>query len=266
MIDTAPDHDDILRLAAPNPGPMTLDGTNTYVVGRDPAYVIDPGPAVESHAEAVRAAAGERGGLAGALLTHSHADHSAGVSLLGAPLLWGEVSDLDEGAVLSRPHPAYSGQDSSGIGGEVGPFEVIPTPGHAADHVCFAIGEVVFCGDLVLGRGSSIVPPAAMGGSLAEYMASLERLLALEADLLCPGHGPWITDPQAKLEEYLAHRREREAKLVAALEAGERDGEKLLDAAWDDVPAPMRPAAMLAMEAHLEKLGGEGRLPPGVAD
>ena len=259
MIDTAPDHDDILRLVAPNPGPMTLDGTNTYVVGRDPAYVIDPGPAVESHAEAVRAAAGERGGLAGALLTHSHADHSAGVSLLGAPLLWGEVSDLDEGAMVAPP-------PSAARAGEVGPFEVIPTPGHAADHVCFAIGEVVFCGDLVLGRGSSIVPPAAMGGSLAEYMASLERLLALEADLLCPGHGPWITDPRAKLEEYLAHRREREAKLVAALEAGERDGEKLLDAAWDDVPAPMRPAAMLAMEAHLEKLGGEGRLPPGVAD
>ena len=258
MIDLAPGHPEIARIVAPNPGPMTLEGTNTYVVGRDPAYVIDPGPAIESHVEAVRAAAGERGGLSGALLTHSHADHSAAVSLLGAPLLWGEVSDLDEGAMVA---PALTAARA----GEVGPFEVIPTPGHAADHVCFAIGGVVFCGDLVLGRGSSIVPPAAMGGSLAEYMASLALLRAMELGLICPGHGPWITEPEAKLAEYAKHRLERERKLLAALEAGEREPDRLLEAAWDDVPLAMRSVAAVAMTAHLEKLEAEGRLPGDVS-
>ncbi len=147
----------------------------------------------------------------------------------------------------------------------IGPFTVLPSPGHASDHVCFAREDgVTFCGDLILGHGSSIVPPASMGGSLADYMDSLERLAALRPSLLCPGHGPWITDPAAKIAEYIAHREEREAKLVAALDAGDRDRERLLDAAWDDVPEPMRPAAAVAMQAHLEKLAAEGRLPEGV--
>ena len=104
-----------------------------------------------------------------------------------------------------------------------------------------------------------------MGGSLTDYMTSLGRLQALEPVLLCPGHGPWITDPAAKIDEYTAHRLDRERKLVAALDAGERDRDRLLDAGWDDVPAPMRPAAAVAMQAHLEKLDAEGRLPEGVA-
>ena len=263
----------MLRIVAPNPGPMTLEGTNTYVVGADPAYVIDPGPAIEEHVEAVRTAGEERGGIAGVLLTHSHADHSAGVRLLGAPLLHGTVSEGDEttppkGAVLDRPHGVGSGQDSSR---RIGPFTLLPSPGHAADHVCFTResangpGPVVFCGDLILGHGSSIVPPRSMGGSLADYMDSPERLAGLDPALLCPGHGPWITDPRTKIAEYVAHREEREAKLVAALDAGERDPGRLLDAAWDDVPEPMRPAAAVAMQAHLEKLEDEGRLPEGIA-
>src|SRR5206468_8354182 len=89
-IDSPPGHPEIVRIVAPNPGPMTLEGTNTYVVGPDPAYVIDPGPAEDSHLEAVRAAAEDRGGIAGVLLTHSHADHSAAVPMLGAPLLFGD--------------------------------------------------------------------------------------------------------------------------------------------------------------------------------
>ncbi len=105
-IDTAPGHDDIVRILAPNPGPMTLEGTNTYVVGSDPSYVIDPGPAQKDHIDAVRAAGEERGGIEGVLLTHSHADHSAGVEMLGAPLLWGRVSETDETA---RAEPGCPG-------------------------------------------------------------------------------------------------------------------------------------------------------------
>jgi glyoxylase-like metal-dependent hydrolase (beta-lactamase superfamily II) len=282
-IEPAPGHDDILRIVAPNPGPMTLEGTNTYVVGRDPAYVIDPGPAIAEHIEAVRAAAEERGGIGGVLLTHSHADHTAGVEMLGAEVLLGSVSEGDEtapappsetlsaggppGSVLDSRASGPVGQDTSRELRRVGPFGVMPSPGHAADHVCFvretdhAPGPVVFCGDLVLGHGSSIVPPRTMGGSLSDYMASLHALAALEPSLLCPGHGPWIADPAGKITEYLEHRTERERKLVAAIDGGERDRDRLLDAGWDDVPEPMRPAAAVAMQAHLEKLADEGRLP-----
>ncbi len=134
----------------------------------------------------------------------------------------------------------------------------MPTPGHAPDHVVFTFGDVVFCGDLVLGEGSTFVPPD--GGSLIAYLESLERLRDLDASLLCPGHGPWITDPRAKVTEYIEHKLDRERKLLAALDAGERSKEKLLDAAWDDVPPELRGAAAIVMEAHLQKLDAEGRL------
>jgi glyoxylase-like metal-dependent hydrolase (beta-lactamase superfamily II) len=221
---------DFERLVAPNPGPMTLEGTNTYVVGRDPAWIIDPGPDDEGHIERVRAAAEARGGLGGYLLTHGHGDHSEGVQRLGAP-------------------PA-----------DDAPFERLPTPGHASDHVCFVSGAVCFCGDLILGHGSAIVPPAELGGSLAAYMQSLATLAALDLELLAPGHGEPISDPRAKIAEYVEHRMARERALVAALGGGERSRRRLLDLAWSDVPEPMRPAAAFAMQAHLEKLADEGRV------
>ena len=209
---------------------MTLEGTNSYVVGEGPAYVIDPGPADELHIAAVRAAAAQRGGIAGVLLTHSHGDHADGAGLLDAPVM-----------------------DDS-------PFEAIPTPGHADDHVCFVMGRVCFTGDLILGEGSTIV------GSLGPYLDSLARLGELDLELLCPGHGPYVTDPRAKIREYVEHRLDRERRLVAALDAGERSRARLLDLAWDDVPAELRPMAEIAMRAHLEKLEAEGRLPGDLRD
>jgi glyoxylase-like metal-dependent hydrolase (beta-lactamase superfamily II) len=220
---------------------MTLAGTNTYVVGRDPAFVIDPGPDDRDHIDAVAAEADRRGGLAGILLTHSHGDHAAGAGGLDGPVIWGE-----------------------GGGADPGPFTVVETPGHARDHVCFLLDGACFTGDLILGEGSSIVPPD--GGSLVGYLDSLRLVQGLDLELLCPGHGPFVTDPQAKIAEYLEHRLERERKLVAALDAGERSRARLLDAAWDDVPAALRSAAGLAMQAHLEKLEAEGRLPPDLSD
>ena len=213
---------------------MTLAGTNSYVVGFEPAYVIDPGPDDPGHVAALRNEAERRGGLAGVLLTHSHADHSAAAGLMEAPAV------------------------------ESGPFEVVPTPGHAQDHVCFLLGRVCFTGDLILGEGSTFVPPD--GGSLAAYLDSLRRVGELDLELLCPGHGPFVTDPAAKIREYVEHRAERERKLLAALGAGERSRARLLDAAWDDVPAEMRQAAAAVMQAHLQKLEAEGRLPAGLRD
>jgi len=239
-MDTAPGHPHIARLVASNPSPMTLEGTNTYVVGQDPAYVIDPGPAETEHVQAIVAEAERRGGLAGILLTHSHGDHSDAVPMLDAPLIWG------------------------GDATDPGPFTALPTPGHAPDHVCFLLDRVCFSGDLILGEGSTIVPPA--GGSMASYLDSLRRLGELELELVCPGHGPYVTDPAAKIAEYVEHRLERERKLVAALDAGERSRAGLLDAAWDDVPAELRWAAAEAMQAHLDKLAEEGRLPADLRD
>jgi glyoxylase-like metal-dependent hydrolase (beta-lactamase superfamily II) len=225
---------------APNPGPMTLEGTNTYVVGAgDEAWVIDPGPADEGHLAVVHAAA--RGPVAGVLLTHSHADHAEAAPMLGAPV-------LETGPEVDA----------------VGPFAVLPTSGHAPDHVCFLFDEVCFCGDLILGEGSSFVPPD--GGSLAAYLASQRRLRAGAPDLLLPGPGPPIERPTEKIDEYIEHRLMRERRLVAALERGERSRAALLAEAWDDVPEALRPAAALVMRAHLEKLDAEGRLPEGLGD
>jgi glyoxylase-like metal-dependent hydrolase (beta-lactamase superfamily II) len=263
VIEEAPGHPAIVRIVAPNPGPMTLEGTNTYLVGPvedagGGCFVIDPGPADEGHAARIRAAAAERGGMAGILLTHSHADHSLGAALLDAPLLIGRVSDSGEGAPVD-PDVGWAPD-----AGTVGPFELLPTPGHAADHVAFVLGSVCFCGDLVLGQGSSFVPPD--GGSLAAYLESLGALRALGAELLCPGHGPFITDPEAKLDEYIEHRLERERKLLAALAEGERSRSRLLEMAWSDVPAELRPAAAIVMEAHLDKLAAEGGLSDNLVD
>ncbi len=223
---------------------MTLEGTNTYLAGPvdGGVIVIDPGPADAGHAEAVKAAAAERGGIGSVLLTHGHGDHAAGVELLGV-----EATTLADGE-------------------SEGPLTAVATPGHAPDHICFVAGKACFSGDLIAGYGSSIVPSAEHGGSLTDYMASLWKLLDLELEVLYPGHGPQIDDPAAKIEEYIEHRRGRDAKLIKALEGGERSRAKLLDAAWDDVPAELRGAAAIAMQAHLEKLELEGRLPADLTD
>jgi glyoxylase-like metal-dependent hydrolase (beta-lactamase superfamily II) len=254
---------EILRLLAPNPGPMTLAGTNTWIVGRDPALVIDPGPADDGHLEAIEAAAAPLGGVGGALLTHSHRDHSEAVDALGAELLWGGTSTVDEssallGALASETVEAVVASEPAPTAA-VGALEVVPTPGHSADHVAFRLGEVVFCGDLILGEGSSIVPPRAAGGSLADYLASLDRIEALDAEVLLPGHGPPIPDPGARIAGYREHRLQRERRLARALDRGERSRAALLGEVWDDVPPSLRAAAALAMQAHLEKLAGEGR-------
>jgi glyoxylase-like metal-dependent hydrolase (beta-lactamase superfamily II) len=241
---------DVERLTAHNPGPMTLEGTNTYVVGRDPALVIDPGPDEEAHIEAIRRAASHRDGIGVVLLTHGHGDHSDGVERLGV-----------------EPATPADGEWIAGL-------QAIATPGHAEDHFSFLLPTgagragpfACFTGDLILGEGSTIVGPREMGGSLADYMDSLRRLQGLDLSVLYPGHGPEVNDPQAKIAEYIAHRQEREDRLVAALDRGERSTAVLLAKVWDDVPEQLRGAAAVAMQAHLEKLADEGRLPSDLRD
>jgi glyoxylase-like metal-dependent hydrolase (beta-lactamase superfamily II) len=232
----APDHPEVLKIVAPNPGPMTLEGTNTYLFGSDPCVVIDPGSEDAGHLDAIRTVAAERGGIGLVLLTHSHGDHTEG------------ADQLDTEVVL----PA-GGEEHFGL-------RALATPGHAEDHVCFLTETgVCFSGDLVLGLGSTIVPPG--GNSLAAFMDSLALLQEQEIELIAPGHGPWITDPAAKLAEYVEHRQMRERRMLEALEAGERSRASLLATVWDDIPIELLPMAAMAMEAHLEKLETEGRLP-----
>jgi glyoxylase-like metal-dependent hydrolase (beta-lactamase superfamily II) len=230
---------------------MTLEGTNTYLYGADPCVVIDPGPDDAAHLDAVMAAAAERGGIGMVLLTHSHGDHADGAEALADAVA--EKQALEAGGAAWKPEVVLPRD-----GGEHGGLRAVATPGHAPDHVCFLAADgVCFSGDLVLGSGSTFVPPD--GGSLAAYMDSLRRMQAEPLELICPGHGPWIEDPAAKLAEYVEHREMRERRLLAALERGERSREALLAEVWDDVPSEVRPAAALVMQAHLDKLEAEGR-------
>ncbi|HEV7774867.1 MAG TPA: MBL fold metallo-hydrolase [Conexibacter sp.] len=243
---------DVVVIRADNPGPFTLRGSNTWVIGRERAWVIDPGPALPAHVEAVAAEVERRGGLAGIALTHDHPDHAEAVPALrerlgGTAPLAGARGPVD--LTLAD-------------GDRAGPLEALATPGHAPDHLSYVLGEIAFTGDAVLGEGSVFVAPDP--GALAGYLAGLERLRELDLALICPGHGPLVEDPAAKLEEYVEHRLARERVLLEALGAGSRSVDELLDAAWSDAPALLRPAAAVTLAAHLDKLADEGRLPDGV--
>ena len=236
---------DVALVRAGNPGPLTLSGTNTWVVGRDPAWVVDPGPALDSHVEAVLAVVGLRGGAGGIAVTHDHADHVESV-----PVLRERLGGVPVGAARGDVDIVL------GNGDTFGPFEVQALPGHADDHLVFIAGRAACVGDAVLGEGSVFVQ-----SQLREYLAGLERLRERDLALLCPGHGEPIVDPVGRLGELIAHRAAREAALLDALGRGLRSEDDLLDAAWGDAPAPLRPVAAMSLAAHLDKLREEGRLP-----
>lgn len=241
---------DIACVRADNPGPYTLSGTNTWVAGREPAWVIDPGPELTEHLDAIVAEVDARGGAGGIAVTHDHLDHVEGVLALRER--------------LGRP-PVAAGRFPADVrlaeGASFGPLVAYAVPGHAPDHFAFVLDGACFTGDAVLGEGSVFVAE-----DLAGYLAALERLHELPLEVICPGHGPPVWEPRAKLEEYLEHRRAREGKLLAALGDGLREEDELLDAVWDDAPAALRPAAAVTLAAHREKLLAEGRWPrPGDA-
>ncbi|HEX4115366.1 MAG TPA: MBL fold metallo-hydrolase [Solirubrobacteraceae bacterium] len=237
----------VLRLRAENPGPLTMSGTNSWVVGRDPAWVVDPGPELAAHLECLITALEGRGGLGGIVLTHDHIDHSEAVASLRERF----------------PAPLAAGRGGADVeladGVRFGPFEALYTPGHAPDHFALIAGRACFPGDAILGEGSVFVAPDP--GALAGYLNGLRRLGERQLEVLCPGHGPPIWTPGERIGEYIEHRLDRERRLLAAIAEGRRGEQALLDAAWSDVPEQLRPLAAITLAAHLDKLAEEGRLP-----
>src|SRR3954453_9802918 len=242
---------DIEQITADNPGPFTLRGTNTWLVGRDPCYLVDPGPALREHRERILADARDRGGIAGVAITHDHADHTDGLAEL--------LVEAGTPPVAAARHPA---DVKLSDGDTFGPLTVVATPGHRPDHLAFVPGRACFTGDAVLGEGSVFVAPDP--GALRGYLAALERLRAMDLAILCPGHGPLVLDAIAKLDEYIAHRLDRERRLERALADGLRTTDELLDRVWSDAPSALRGAATVTLAAFLVKLAEEARLPDDV--
>lgn len=242
---------DIVGIRAGNPGPFTLSGTNSWIVGRDPAWLVDPGPALAEHLDALSSELSRRGGLGGVALTHDHPDHAEAI-----PTLRERFPD----APLAGARGSVDVRLEDGL--NVGPLTALATPGHAPDHFAFRVGTAALTGDAVLGEGSVFLTPDP--GALANYLDGLRRLRRYSLTILYPGHGPLVTEPTAKIDEYIEHRLERERRLIEALDAGARRADELLDRVWSDAPPSLRPAAAVTLAAHLDKLEEEGRLPAGV--
>jgi glyoxylase-like metal-dependent hydrolase (beta-lactamase superfamily II) len=242
------------RVLAPNPGPMTLEGTNTWLLAADGGrtVVVDPGPDDPAHLARVVEAAGD---VAYVLLTHGHPDHSAGAKAL-AERVRAPVRAVDPRHRL--------GDEGLGDGERVTVddlvVQVLATPGHASDHVCFVLPEngVVLTGDHVLGRGTTVV--AHPDGRMRDYLDSLHRLADVGATTLLPGHGPVVENPAEVIAYYLRHRAERLAQVEDAVRAGDRTAREVVERVYADVDRALWPAAEQSVRAQLDLLVETGRV------
>ena len=249
----------VARIVAPNPGPMTGPGTNTYVIGETDLMVVDPGPAIPSHIDAILDCVGDR--LRYIACTHTHPDHSPAASALAeatGAMLVGRTTADDRHQDLSF-QPASQIEDDECITGEGWTLRAIRTPGHVDNHVCYLLDEegMVFAGDHIM-NGSTvvIVPP---GGNMAHYIASLRRLLDYDVKVVAPGHGELIPDCRGEVEKLVRHRLLREAKVFGALSDAAQSLDDLVVAVYDDVDPMMHEWAKLSLLAHLIKLEDERR-------
>jgi glyoxylase-like metal-dependent hydrolase (beta-lactamase superfamily II) len=239
----------VRRVLAPNPSVYTLEGTNTWIVGRGPAIVIDPGPDLPEHLQEV---AREADRVAAVLVTHDHPDHAPGAAALaervGAPVFAFRLAGAER--LRAGQHVTADGVD----------LAVVHTPGHTSDHLAFfeASAGALFTGDAVVGRGTTFIDPP--DGDLPAYLRSLRRMLDLGPRTIYPGHGPVVLRAPQKLREYLDHRQEREDQVLAELARGPRTIDEIVAAVYAEHAPDVRTLAARSVLAHLLKLEREGRV------
>lgn len=248
----------VRRVLASNPSHMTGPGTNSYLVGIDEVAVIDPGPASAKHTAAIVRAAGRRR-IRWILLTHTHLDHAPGATRLaertGAPIL--AFNKREPSVRVDRAL-----RDGDVIEGPDFRLDVLHTPGHAPNHVCFLLPQdgMLFTGDTVLGGMYSVVSPTT-GGDMADYLATLDRLRRIRGlRSIAPGHGALVTEPKARLAEYAKHRRDRERQVLRLVRKGPTRVSDIVATLYTDTPAPLLPVAAKQIYSHLKKLRSEGEV------
>lgn len=258
----------IVRLVAPNPGPFTFKGTNTYLVGSTSLAIIDPGPDDPRHRDAILRAAGSRE-ISHIFVTHAHRDHVDGVAALrettGAQVCaFARDPEASRMALHETPQgsffvdydfkPDVSLKGGQTISGRDWELTAIHTPGHAPDHLSFALEgrDTVFSGDHVMAWNTTVVAPPE--GRMADYIRSLEILLDRTDDVFFPGHGGRLIDPQRTVKAYLLHRRWREQAILKALSDGATSVRRIVPEVYQGLAANMVPAATLSVQAHVEYL------------
>src|ERR1051325_10030177 len=248
------------HFTANNPGIMTLQGTNQYIVGKDSAVVIDVALSADSNLDGIIEQAEAMGAkkIEKILLTHIHSDHCGGALALrkrcGAKLR------------IHRSRAGYLGGedfqygDNDRVAFDGGELNVLHTPGHESGHCCFyeSGDQILFSGANILGYGTAVVRPP--DGNMTAYLKSLERLLEFNISLILPGHGPLVGKPEAKIREYIEHRIMREKQVIDALKKGRNTIGDITEAIYVDVSAPLLRVAEFSVQAHLEKLIDEGRV------
>ena len=262
---------DLRRVTAPNPGPFTFAGTNTYIVGRGQVAVIDPGPAISAHFDALmQALKGET--VTHILATHTHTDHSPLAARLQAETgakTYGygphgsgkgvEGVKLEEGGDLSFD-PDVRVRDGDVIEGQGFRITCIFTPGHTSNHVCFGLptSRALVTGDHIMGWSTSVIAPP--DGDMADYMASLDKVLKDDYATLWPAHGGPVRDPEPFLKAFIAHREEREAKIAEGIAAGVSTIPALVERIYVDVDRRLHPAAQWSVLAHIIRMVTDGRV------
>ena len=274
----------VRRIVAENPGRFTFTGTGTYIVGHGSVAVIDPGPMLPAHVDAL-AAALEGETVSHILVTHTHTDHSPAAAALkeltGAPTYgYGPhpVADIEARRAAAARKAAETGEeqpddegfdvtfvpdvatrDGDVIAGDGWTIEALHTPGHISNHLCFALAEekILFSGDHVMGWSTSVIPSP--DGNLTDYMANLRRLLDRDDAVYWPTHGPAITEPHDYVRALIAHREERTAQIIERLGAGDRTAMEIVQVLYRDVDPALHPAAAGSVLAHLVALRHEGR-------
>ncbi|MDC7743407.1 MBL fold metallo-hydrolase [Rhizobium binxianense] len=271
------------RVTVNNPGPFTFFGTNSYIVGSSSVAVIDPGPEDEAHYQALMAALDGRA-VTHIFVSHTHRDHSplsrrlhaaTGAVTVGQgphrparPLREGEINPFSESSDLSFV-PDIAIGDGETIAGDGWALTAVLTPGHTANHAAFALSgrDILFTGDHVMAWSTSIVAPP--DGSMADYMASLDRLIKREDHLLLPGHGGPVTEPSTFLRALKAHRLRREQAVLARVQAGDQQITEMVKVIYRDTDPKLHGAAALSVLAHIEDLLERGEIaadgPPTLA-